>query len=190
MLPSNCCSNKSCIREIVILSGIVIWSIKLPPFTWGGVVRIYQWIPHNVSLMKLKCLFRVHLISINMTKNREFPFKVWSFQYKKMMSEHDYIVILFLILHTHWSLSIIELTDVWDYSDLTTFWKVQYFEFNILNKYVLHNITLKLKLISVWVIKRWLMKSRTYRHQPSYHWLSGKLWYLQHICVGDTIVHH
>ena len=24
----------------------------------------------------------------------------------------------------------------------------------------------------------------------TYHWLSGKLWYLQHNCVGDTIVYH
>ena len=23
-----------------------------------------------------------------------------------------------------------------------------------------------------------------------YHWFSSKLWYLQHICVGDTIVYH
>ena len=25
---------------------------------------------------------------------------------------------------------------------------------------------------------------------PIFHWLSGKLWYLQHSCVGDTIVYH
>ena len=28
------------------------------------------------------------------------------------------------------------------------------------------------------------------RTLPWYRWLSGKLWYLQHSCVGDTIVYH
>ena len=38
------------------------------------------------------------------------------------------------------------------------------------------------------VLLDWL-QSRP-RYKTWYHWLSGKLWYLQHNCVGDTIAYH
>ena len=41
-----------------------------------------------------------------------------------------------------------------------------------------------IEIVIEWIVVIGEMGSRTYR------WLSGKLWYLQHSCVGDTIVYH